>query len=357
MSSTSSNGSADKSKSNKDYKKMCRAMKTDLAQNKTEIKNLRETISQLQSEHEDKVKSIQEENQKKMKTLTKEKTDLQDRVNNLQEELESLRAMSAEVKVQAFAWDDYGKMKAEVELLREEMKSKSKGGAKKSHGTQKHREDAKCALSLPCFEPHRCCARTENGDQCNRKHSFGVFCKTHGDPNRVFKTEPASNICGETGEFIGAYGIFTEPRPLKWGEGKWKIPQEHHERAKKNATICHKNIKDQDRYMEEFKVKVFANLPEDWVFNDGSTKDDHPEWMPVEENDYDLSDEEEEEEEENETSEESEMSVEENESPSETDTEELPNTPGASEEEPEEEEEETEVISNPDEEKEEKEIE
>ena len=291
--SNSSTASSAKS-SGKDYKAMCQKMKKSLHQKEIEIKNLKETISELTKNCDDKVLTITKESEAKLKKLQEENKTIKDRMEAIQEELDDLTKKSEEVKFQTFAWDDYGKLKAEVEFLREQNKTKNKTNAKKSHGTTKHRDEHKDKMLLPCFEPDRCCARTEDGHQCNRKthKDFGKFCKTHGDPDRHYKGTFASNICPETGEFIGAYGIFTEPRPLKWGEGKWKIPQEHQERAKKGLDICHKNIKDQDRYMKEYKEKVFANLPEDWVFNDGSTKEDHPEWAPEIEDDFEISDDE-----------------------------------------------------------------
>ena len=119
MSNSSSNSSA---KGTKDYKAMCQKMKKVIKQKDIEITNLKENITNLTKNCDDKVLTIQRESEEKLKKLQDEKKNLTDQAEAIQEELDSLRAKHDEVKFQAFAWEDYGKLKAEVELSQTEVR-------------------------------------------------------------------------------------------------------------------------------------------------------------------------------------------------------------------------------------------
>ena len=103
--SNSSTASSAKS-SGKDYKAMCQKMKKSLHQKEIEIKNLKETISELTKNCDDKVLTITKESEAKLKKLQEENKTIKDRMEAIQEELDDLTKKSEEVKFQEFAWDD-----------------------------------------------------------------------------------------------------------------------------------------------------------------------------------------------------------------------------------------------------------
>ncbi len=173
-----------------------------------------------------------------------------------------------------------GELQVKFNLLSEQMDEVRKNGfkvskSKKAGFTGRHRgEDVQDGV-LKCFQANHCCAISWSdgqGGQCSRHwdkndgtytdKECGAMTCPNGEKSKMCKTH--AKLITPSGTYEGAFGLYSQKRPTKWGEFGLKVQNEF----KKDANICWKlKAVDYDAQIDDVLAGVPDSVPK-YLFPD-----------------------------------------------------------------------------------------